>query len=80
MAMIRRATGRIENVADAADSTEGVIVCKACSHIVFRVNLGANGSCPFCHRDASKSIEIPVVEDALLDDDDNDPDIIAVRC
>lgn len=80
MAMIRRATGRIENVAESNDSTEGVIVCKACSHIVFRVNLGVNGTCPFCHRDSSKSIEIPVVADADLDDDDNDPDVIAVRC
>lgn len=79
MAMIRRATGRIENVAESTD-TEGVVVCKACSHIVFRVNLGSNNSCPFCHRDASKSIEVPVVADADLDDDDNDPDVIAVRC
>jgi hypothetical protein len=80
MAMIRRATGRIENVADS-NEREGVIVCRACSHIVFRVNLGANNSCPFCHRDASVSIETPVVADAdFADDDDNDPDVIAIKC
>ena len=78
MTMYRRATGHIENVADQSD-TEGVIVCKACTHIVFRVNLGANGTCPYCHRDISKSIEVPVVEDAFPDDDD-DSDIIAIKC
>ena len=76
--MYRRATGRIENVAEQND-TEGVVVCKACSHIVFKVNMGANGTCPFCHRDASKEIEIPVVEDALPDDDDDD-DVVAIKC
>lgn len=47
MVMIRRATGRIENVAEQQDTKEGVVVCKACSHIVFRVNLDDNKNCPF---------------------------------
>ena len=76
MVMIRRATGRIENVADQ-DTKEGVVVCKACSHIVFRVNLEDNTNCPFCHRDAFKTLEKPVLE---TDNDDDDSDVIAVKC
>lgn len=80
MAMIRRATsGKIENVADSEDKTTGVIVCKACSHVVFRVNLGSNGNCPYCHRDASKSIERVDIPDSDYPEDDED-DIVAIKC
>jgi len=79
MTMIRRATsGTIENVAELEDkSTNGAVVCKACSHVVFRVNLGANGNCPYCHRDVNASIENNVVGGA---DDDDDDDVVAIKC
>lgn len=75
MVMIRRATGRIENVAEQDDSKDGVVVCKACSHIVFRVNL-ENDNCPFCHRNAFKTLEKPILET----DDEDDSDVVAVKC
>jgi acetyl-CoA carboxylase beta subunit len=80
MTMIRRATsGKIENVAEMEDkSSNGAIVCKACSHVVFKVNLGANGNCPYCHRDVKASIEKVDIPDALADDDEDD--VIAVKC
>jgi hypothetical protein len=80
MTMIRRATsGKIENVAEMEDkSSNGAIVCKACSHVVFKVNLGANGNCPYCHRDVTASIEKVDIPDALADDDEDD--VIAVKC
>lgn len=78
MTMIRRATsGSIKNVGEKEDSS--MIVCKACSHVVFRENLAANGSCPYCHRDASKTLVKADIPDALTDDDD-DADVIALRC
>ena len=77
MVMIRRATGRIENVAEQQDTKEGVIVCKACSHIVFRVNLNDNKNCPFCHRNAFATLEKPILEG---NDEDDDDGVIAVKC
>ena len=81
MTMIRRATsGKIENVAELEDkSSNGAIVCKACSHVVFKVNLGANGNCPYCHRDVTASIQKVEIDGNLVDDDD-DSDVIAVKC
>ena len=80
MTMIRRATsGKIENVAEMEDkSSNGAIVCKACSHVVFKVNLGANNSCPYCHRNVTASIEKIDIPDSLADDDEDD--VIAVKC
>jgi uncharacterized CHY-type Zn-finger protein len=78
--MIRRATsGKIENVAEMEDKTSnGAIVCKACSHVVFKVNLGANNSCPYCHRNVTASLEKVDIPDALAEEDDDD--VIAVKC
>ncbi len=78
MSMIRRATGRIENVAEQNNDTNGVVVCKACSHVIFKVNLGANNNCPFCHRNVHASLEKVDIPDALVDDDDDD--VVAVKC
>lgn len=80
MTMIRRATsGKIENVAELEDkSSNGAIVCKACSHVVFKINLGPNGNCPYCHRDINASISKVDIPDSLADDDDDD--VIAVKC
>ena len=79
MTMIRRATsGSIRNVGEKEDSS--MIVCKACSHVVFRENLGSNGNCPYCHRDASVSLSKADIPDALADDDDEEDDVVAIRC
>ena len=78
MTMIRRATGRptgeIKDVAEGSNNPTGVVVCKACTHIVFRANL--NGSeCPYCHNNVNKVLGTP-----LLSDDDDDSDVIAQSC
>jgi hypothetical protein len=80
MTMIRRATsGKIENVAEMEDkSTNGAVVCKACSHVVFKVNLGPTGNCPYCHRNVKASLERVDIPDALVDDEDDD--VIAIKC
>jgi hypothetical protein len=81
MTMIRRATsGKIENVAEMDDKgSNGAVICKACSHVVFKVNLGANNSCPFCHRNVNASLQKVDIPDSLADDED-DSDVIAVEC
>ena len=81
MTMIRRATsGKIENVAEMEDSSKnGAVVCKACSHVVFKINLGANNSCPYCHRDVTASLNKVDIPDSVGDDEDED-DVIAIKC
>jgi hypothetical protein len=80
--MIRRATsGQIENVADLKDqSPNGAVICKACSHVVFKVNLGPNNSCPHCHRNVTASLQKVDIPDARQADDEDDSDIIAIEC
>jgi len=80
MTMIRRATsGKIENVGELEDSSDnGAVVCKACSHVVFKVNLGANESCPYCHRNVAASIGENAIPDSP--DDDDESDVVAVKC
>lgn len=81
MTMIRRATsGQIENVADLKDeSSNGAVVCKACSHVVFKINLGPNNNCPYCHRNVTASLQKSSIPDSPVDDED-DSDIVAIEC
>ena len=75
MSMIKRATtGHI------VDNGNGAVVCKACSHVVFRVNLGSGGQCPYCHYNVNHKLEKSLFSDLDLDDEEDTSDVIAQPC